>query len=389
MPVVNSRTKDEIVVRIINGLEKNANITATSPGSIARAFADAFGTEIFYLYESFKEAINQSNLSTASGRSLDLIGELYNVRRKTISDQLVYDRATANIEFYLDKPYTNDIIIPKGTIVYNDVTSYASVQYSYKLAGDVVILAGVSRAYGIVEPNFESNDYVASVGSLVKHNYISPPGVFVFCNNPKEVYPVLNAESDDNYRRRIIATVRINATGTSEALRFAALSIKGVKDVRIREASYGLGSCDVIVVPEVASNIKNLTASVASAIAPIRPIGIRFNVTIAEPIDYSIQATINLPYGTQTNLRTGVENQASVFVKRYLNSLTIGDTVSMQEIENRIKQSSDLVKGVTITSASANGINVNRKDFKPSSERQYIVAGNIGISSVIIGLSNY
>ena len=389
MPTINSRSKDEIVVRIINALEKNANITATSPGSIARAFADSFGTEIFYLYESFKEAVNQSNLSTASGRSLDLIGELYNVRRKTISDQIVYDRATANIEFYLDKPYSADIIIPKGTLVYNDVTSYASIQYSYKLAGDVMILAGVSKAYGIVEPNFQSNEYVASVGSLVKHSYISPPGVFVFCNNPKEVYPVLNAESDDNYRRRIIATVRINATGTSESLRFAALAIKGVRDVRIREASYGLGSCDIIIVPEVASATKNIAANVSTAIAPIRPLGIRMNVTIAEPIDYSIQATINLPYGTQPNLRTGIENQAAIFVKRYLNSLTIGDTASMQEIERRIIQSSDIIRGVTITTASANGINVNRKDFKPSSERQYIVSGNIGISSVIIGVSNY
>ena len=44
MAIVNSKTKDEIIVRIINSLEQNANITATSPGSIARAFADAFGT---------------------------------------------------------------------------------------------------------------------------------------------------------------------------------------------------------------------------------------------------------------------------------------------------------------------------------------------------------
>ena len=61
----------------------------------------------------------------------------------------------------------------------------------------------------------------------------------------------------------------------------------------------------------------------------------------------------------------------------------------MQEIEARIRQSSDLVKSINITTASAKGVNVNRKDFKPYSERQYIVAGNINISSVIIGVSNY
>jgi uncharacterized phage protein gp47/JayE len=389
MPTINTKTKEEIVSRILTALEKNANISATSPGSIARAFAESFGTEMFYLYESFKEAINQTNLSTASGRSLDLIGELYNVQRKTISDQLVFDRSTANIEFFLDIPSSGDVIIPKGTLVYNDVASFSSSQYSYILAGDVIILSGMTKGYGAVQPNFQSNDYVASVGSLTRHNYISPPGSLVFCSNPKEIYPVLNSESDDNYRRRIISSVKINATGTAEALRFAALSVKGVKDIRVREASYGLGSCDLIIVPEVAGNIGVIPQTVTNAVAAIRPIGIRMNVTMAEPIDYSLDAVITLPYGTAENLRVGVQNQATIFVKRYLNSLTIGDSVSIQELESRIRTSSDLVRAVNITSASARGVNVNRKDFRPLSERQYIVAGNISISSVIIGVSNY
>ena len=157
MPTINTKTKEEIVSRILTALEKNANISATSPGSIARAFAESFGTEMFYLYESFKEAINQTNLSTASGRSLDLIGELYNVQRKTISDQLIFDRSTANIEFFLDIPSSGDVIIPKGTLVYNDVASFSSSQYSYTLAGDVVILSGMTKGYGAVQPNFQSN----------------------------------------------------------------------------------------------------------------------------------------------------------------------------------------------------------------------------------------
>jgi uncharacterized phage protein gp47/JayE len=389
MPTINTKTKEEIISRILTALEKNANISATSPGSIARAFAESFGTEMFYLYESFKEAINQTNLSTASGRSLDLIGELYNVQRKTISDQLVFDRSTANIEFFLDIPSSGDVIIPKGTLVYNDVSSFSSSQYSYTLSGDVIILSGMTKGYGAVQPNFQSNDYVASVGSLTRHNYISPPGSLVFCSNPKEIYPVLNSESDDNYRRRIIASVKINATGTAEALRFAALSVKGVKDIRVREASYGLGSCDLIIVPEVAGNIGVIPQTVTNAVAAIRPIGIRMNITMAEPIDYSLDAVITLPYGTAENLRVGVQNQATIFVKRYLNSLTIGDSVSIQELESRIRTSSDLIRAVNITSASARGVNVNRKDFRPLSEREYIVAGNISISSVIIGVSNY
>ena len=61
----------------------------------------------------------------------------------------------------------------------------------------------------------------------------------------------------------------------------------------------------------------------------------------------------------------------------------------MQEVERQIRISSDLVRSINVTSASAGGINVNKKDFRPSGEKQYIVSGEINISSVIIGLSNY
>lgn len=389
MPTINTKTKEEIIVRILNALEQNANITATSPGSVARAFADAFGTEMFYLYESFKEAVSQTSLSTASGRGLDLIGEMYNVKRKTLSEQLVYERTTANIEFILDKPYISDIIIPKGTLVYNDVGSYNSTQYSYKVVNDIVILAGVTKAYGMVNPNFQSNDHVASVGSLTRHNYLGPAGVIVFCSNPKEIYPVVNAESDDNYRRRILSALKVSATGTVEALRFSALAVNGVRDIRIREASFGLGSCEIIVIPEVAGRIGNLPTLVNTAISQVRPLGIRMSISVANPVPVSVQATITLPYGTAQNLKNGIQNQAIVFIKRYLNSLTVGDTMSIQEVERQIRISSDLIRSVNITNISAEGTSINRKDFRPQTERDYIVAGDISINSVIIGLSNY
>jgi uncharacterized phage protein gp47/JayE len=389
MPVVNTKTKEEIISRIINALEQNAGLSATSPGSIARAFADAFGTEMFYLHESFKEAVSQTSISTAYGRSLDLIGELYNVTRKSISQPLAYERSTANIEFILNNPHSSDLVIPKGTTIYNDVGSYSSTQYYYNLSENVTILAGVTKAYGRVEPNFQSNEYVASVGSLTRHNFISPPGVIVFCSNPKEVYSVLNAESDDNYRRRIISAVKINSTSSTESVRFTALSINGVRDIRIREASFGLGSCQVVIIPEVAGNVGNIPTLVAAAIEQVRPIGVRMSVAVADPVEYSVNATIILPFGTSSNLRAGIENQAAIFVKRYLNSLTIGDTASMQEVERQIRISSDLVRSINITSATAGGINVNKKDFRPPGEKQYIVSGEINISSVIIGLSNY
>lgn len=389
MAIYGIKSKQDILISVLNSLEKNAGITAIYPGSIARAFAEAFSSEISDLYEAFKFTVNQSQLTTASGRNLDLIGELYGIPRKSVTTIVAQERQSYNIEFFLDKPHTIDVVIPKGTLVYTDVSNFATRQYSFKLAESVTIGVGMTKAYGRVEPNFNDNSYVAPVGSLTKHNYIAPAAVVVFCSNPKEVYSNNNSESDSNYRRRIISSFKTRSGGTGESVRFAALSVKGVKDVRIREASYGIGSCDVIIVPESASGIKSLPQSILTAINQVKPVGVKFNIRIAEKVSLGLSATISLSSGNSAATVTGIRRQAELFVRRYLNSLTIGDVASITAIEQQIKLSSDMIRGVTINSFTADGQELPMKDVDLNSARKYIAAGNINIFSVIIGSSTY
>jgi len=388
MPLYGSKEKEEILTSVLSSLEKNAGITAVYPGSIARAFAEAFSTEIADLYASLNFSLRQGALSTASGRNLDLIGELYGVARKQISDAAAIERQSFNIEFYIQKPYSSDITVPKDTIILTSVENFAVRQYRYKLNDSVTIPVGATKAYGLVVPDFSDNTYVAPRGSLISHNFVAPPGVVLFCTNTKEVYSNINSESDDNFRRRIVSSVKTRATGTAESVRFAALSVKGVRDVRIRESSYGLGSCDIIVVPETLSAIKQMPEVILAAINSVRPAGVRFNVRLAEKLSINLVATISINSSVGTTLTAGIKNQASLFVKRYLNSLTIGDTISLSEIERQIRQSSDYIRNVSINSFNVDGKELPLSDFTPSSDKVYPGAGNISIYSVIMGQSN-
>jgi uncharacterized phage protein gp47/JayE len=328
-------------------------------------------------------------LATANGMNLDMIGELYGVTRKTISDASAIERQSFNIQFSLNKSYSNDVIIPKGTYVYTDVDNFSVRQYRFKLNGDVSIAAGTTRAYGLVIPDFTDNSYTASVNSLTKHNFIAPPGVIVYCSNPKEVYAIVNAESDDNYRRRIVSSIKTQATGSVESVRFAALTVPGVRDIRIRESSFGVGSCDVIVVPENGSNIKQIPELVYNSIIAVKPVGVRFNVRLAEKISINVSANVTLPSGTSEGVSTAVRNQAGLFIKRYLNSLSIGDTVSLSEIERYVRMSSDLIRQITITGFNVDGREVAMQDFTSSDHKVYPTAGSVAVYSVIMGQSNY
>lgn len=387
--IYGTKDKSQIVNSILNSLQQNAGIAAVQPGSVARAFADAMGSEIADLYSSLSFTLRQGGLSTASGRNLDLIGDLYNIRRKDISDNAAAERQSYNIEFYIQTPYSVDIVIPKGTIIYTNVDNFTTKQFKFKLNGAVTIAASTTRAYGLVIPDFTDNTYTAPIGSLTRHNFISPPGVVVYCNNPKEVYAIINSESDDNYRSRIIAALKTRTVGTVEAVRFAALSIKGVRDVRLRESSYGLGSCDVIIIPESTAEIKMMPEAVYSTIINVKPVGVRFNIRIAEKVSINLSATITLSSSVSESMAAGIRNQAALFVRRYLNSLTVGSSVSLNEIERQIRLSSDYIKFVTINSFNADGKDIPLKDFIANSDKIYPVAGSVSINSDIMGVNNY
>jgi hypothetical protein len=127
---------------------------------------------------------------------------------------------------------------------------------------------------------------------------------------------------------------------------------------------------------------------ILSSISSVKPAGVRFNIRIAEKIEINLSATISLATSTNDTLAAGIKNQAALFVKRYLNSLTIGDTISINEIERQIRQSSDYIRGVTINAFNADGKDLPLTDFTPISDKVYPAAGTVSIYAAIIGQSN-
>jgi len=389
MPSAVTKTKEQMLMTVLDALQKNAGINATSPGSIARAFAETINSEIYDLYNALKVTTEQSNLSSASGFNLDMIGSLYGVTRRTISEELAQERLSGNIEFFTNRVHSANIFIPAKTLIYNDTTSYSSIQYTYELVGEVIIEAGSTRAYGSVKAKFPDNNVTAVRNTLIRHNFMAPPGIVVFCNNPKEVYSTLNSESDDNYRRRIISKIRGSSSGSAESLRFATLSIKGIKDVKIREASFGMGSCDVIIIPETRSNLSALIQIVMDEVRAIKPIGINVNVRMAERKLVDVSMSLAMRQGTSAAAARAVENQARIFVHRYLNSFLIGDSLLISEIERQARLASDLITSAEVKSVRVNDQNISGRSFTLSDDKSYMAAGSLGIYSVIMGSTNY
>jgi len=388
MAVFFTKSKDQILSQILNSLERNAGITSTTPGSIARAFAEVVSDQIGDLYTILRYNVDQTMISRASGRNLDLIGELYSVKRKQVTESIASDRLTANVIFSISKPYSRDITIPSGTSVFNDVSGDSTLQFMYNLTEDVTIAAASKRAYGRIVPAFSGQAYTASIGSLTRHNFIPPPGAIVSVQNIKEIHNQVDYESDENYRRRIIRSVKLYSAGTAEAIRLASLAVKGVRDVRIREATYGMGSCDVIVVPESNSVAPTIDLAVLEQLADYRPVGIKMNVRVAERVPVSVTANVILPINTSSSAASAVANQTSYFIRRYLNSFTIGDSLNVNTLKQQAALASDLISDLVVNSITVNGVEIPQENYQLQSERSFMSAGVVQIYPAIIGSSS-
>ena len=389
MAVFYTKSKSEILSQIMNSLSRNAGITNTSPGSIARAFADAVSDQIGDLYTILKYNMDQTMISTASGRNLDLIGELYSVKRKQITETLAADRNIANVIFSIAKSYSREIIIPKGTLIYNDIATEANLQFPFSLAEDVSIQPGSKRTYGQVVPSFAGQSFTAAIGTLTRTNFIPPPGVVLSVQNVKEIHNRIDYESDENYRRRIIRSVKLYSAGTVEAIRLASLAVKGVRDVRIREASYGIGSCDIIIVPESVATTPVIDRLVREELIDYRPVGINLVVSMAARVPIGAVVNIVLSSGVPRSSGDSIANQVAYFIKRYLNSLTIGDTLNIEAMRAQAFLASDLISEVSFSSITAAGVEIPQENYSLSSDRSYMTAGLVAVYPAIMGAGAY
>lgn len=378
------KTHNQILTQALDKIKKTTPVTATSPGSVMRALTEAITREIGDLYQVIDFNMGLNMISTAQGRALDLMGSLYNVERKTLTTMQSEAASKGSFYFYLDEPAPTNIIIPSGTIISTDNTVLIGQVFTYELTQAVVIPSGRTRAYGVIRPRFADSVYTAGAHTLTVNNYADAPmGVVVKCTNPKPIQAQVGYEDDDSYRVRLIKQVRSSAGGTAESLRFAALGISGVRDAQVREAIFGLGTFQILLVIDNRVVRADVLNKVNAAIQLIRPVGVFFEVSEPKkmPMDVSVNITASGTVPTNPNI---VIDRAKVSILRYFNSMMIGTPVVYNQlIQNIFESSSDLIVDVTVNKFAVNGQEVIRRNFTPK-EDEMIIPGSIQVSLTVI-----
>jgi uncharacterized phage protein gp47/JayE len=378
MPPFATKEKSEILRHALQKLQRNTPITSIGPGSVARSLAETVVNEIGDLYAAMDYNTSMGLISTAQGRALDLLGQLYNIERKQLGPVATLDQTIGSFFFFIDTTHGFDITIPSGTTVFTDAENFIGEEYSYITTAEVTIAAGRVRAFVPIRPTFADSVFTAGRNTITQHNLGLIDGVEVKCTNPKPIAPQVGYETDDNYRSRIIKEVRTSAGGTNEAIRFAGLAIPGVREVRIRPIPYGLGSVEALVVAEEQQESASIVAEVIDKLDRVRPAGVRLFVREPDYAFFDLDASIVLR--SDLNVEpSGTARRAQNGVLRYINTLLPGDTLVYTRLIQAILDASDAIADVSVNVMRVGGPEVLRRNYKPESDEQ-IVPGDIRIS---------
>ncbi len=380
MPAYLKKSQNEITLQALTKLQRDTPITAIGPGSIARALVESVSMQMGDLYDILDYNITQTLVSTATGSALDMLGQLYQIERRGINDLATIDKKIGSFIFYLANPHASDIVIPQGTNVYTDATTYIGRRFSFSTADQNIIPAGRTRVYASLIPNFVDSVYTAGRDTLVIHDFPSPPGTTVYSTNPKSISPQPTMENDEQYRLRIIKGIRVASSGTLEAVRFSGLNVTGVRDVRIRQAPYGMGSFEAIIVPERGNSSPDTMRRAQMAMDQVRPVGVRMFMKIPTELLLNISVDIVAPGANTDPMRDTVISRASVAISRYVNSLLPGSELVYNQLLQLIMESTETVKDVMISKFSVDGNEILRRNFRPAENEQIVLGPDVRVT---------
>lgn len=185
------------------------------PGDERRIFADALASVLIQLFAGMNDACKQRLLSYARGQTLDQLGESRGVTR------LLAQRAETTIQFSIDEPQEDPIIIPAGIQVTSDYSHFFTTTESCIIeAGQASTQVHTLADEGGVDYNCIST---GKINQVVNTSVL--PATVTSVLNTVETYGGEDEEKDDPYRDRIrSAESRLSTAGPSKAYRYHAIS---------------------------------------------------------------------------------------------------------------------------------------------------------------------
>jgi len=280
---------------LIQGVVDSTSITNLNPGSVIRTILETTAKAFSDLYQLIYTVTKAGFIQTAEGKWLDLkVRELGLLRKGG-------QKATGYITFYRNEPKDENITISAGTIVKTSKNAQGE-EYRFKTVEEVILLAGETDVFTIVEADQIGSEYnvgketitkvtthIAGINGVVNKNVNIGAG-----SRNWQVAVGTNTETDEDLRTRAIYRWdELGVGGTADAYRSWALQVDGVKSVQILDDfPFGPGTVGMVITAENGDPTPELLNEVYNLVKTKKPLTASVHV-LAPKVKYvDVQLTV-------------------------------------------------------------------------------------------------
>ena len=353
-----ARSRRDVAKRLLERLPALTDFTYVGEGSIIRGFIEAISYELGNVYSLLNYSFTQQLVTEATGASLDALGVLYNVYRRSV---LVTTTQNAFYFYLASSPNhqtgiptvsaTEQFTIPAGTIV-RISDDFIGDNYSMSTVGAVTFGIGDQIRYVGIKPVASIMRTNIAPHTLRVHDYEGTGSSILYCTNPIELDAATGLEPDEEFRARIVDAVRGIASSNRIAVRLAALSINHVRDAKVIERPYGPATMKVVIATDGGA-VGTEVSSARAAVELVRAAG-----TLAE-VTSATQNTVDITYGfTVEDLANDqhVQRAIETSIRSYIGSLGIGQAMRKTSLAQRMYEVAPTAIDVYIIDIKVNGL---------------------------------
>ena len=346
MPIV-SKSFEEMRSEARRFLRDNSRLTNFSGDSLAWNLAEIPLAQLSLFWQSLSEADGQRFLHSATGESLTNLGMMFGLSRKTFQPAHTFNQV-AGFKFLVPGGQTFSEIGGPGTAT---ITAGTLVWASrdprkiYRTTSDAVFTATTREVSVPILAEGSGVTYNVGPGQIDKHDAINL-AAFIECTNLHPIDSGTDLEDDEAFRYRLSQQIYRLQGPSAVGIQAAAMNVPGVRDVIPWEYSRGTGTVNLTVLTYLPQTSTEVIARVQEEVEKVRPMGI--SVQIGGPVERAVNISIQIMPILSELIRTDVRQAVST----YLNLLTLGESLIINEIRQRVMEVSTDITDMNITSLS-------------------------------------
>lgn len=322
-------TYDAILERMVETYEEESGARVEDVSEIGLRLRVLAG-ELFRLETSLDWLERQAFPQTATGKQLDLHGDLQGVFRKPA------EQAKGTVTFSRYLPLTFDLVVPQGTVCATSgepVIQYETTQDGILEAGELTVDVPVKA----LEAGAAGNTAAGYVTTLVS----APTGIH-YVSNQGAITGGREEEEDEAYRQRILDSLGHSPSGANgDYYRKIALEQEGITAVQVVPRSSGAGTVTLYVWGEGAAPSASVLQELREKLESAREIGV--NVTVQAATEVPMTVHIQIEPEPSVDFAWAKEQVAQA-ITAYGETRQIGDPFYLTDVTKAALNAAPLAK---------------------------------------------